>query len=217
MKETEQIKKWSGEFGKDYTNRNLLNPEELDACYLKNFGVTRTELNKEFLSSIDSNSRILEVGSNVGNQLSTLQKTGFSNLWGIEVSDYAVELSKKRTKGINLIRASALDIPFKDGFFDLVFTSGVLIHIHPQDLPNVIDEIYRVSNKYIWCYEYFSEACEEVKYRDNDELLWKNNFSRLFLERKPDLQLIREKKVKYKDNDNVDCMFMLEKTCGGKK
>ena len=37
------------------------------------------------------------------------------------------------------MRASALDIPFKDGFFELVFTIGVLIHIPPKDLLVAMD------------------------------------------------------------------------------
>ena len=41
--------------------------------------------------------------------------------------------------------------------------------------------------------------------------LWKNNFLKLFLERHPDLKIVKQKKLKYLENDNEDIMFLLEK------
>lgn len=174
-------------------------------------GVTRSKLNNEFLSDLDRNIKILEVGCNIGNQLKMLQGMGFKDLWGIEISDYTLKLAIEQTERMNLIKASVLNIPFKDRFFDLVFTSGVLIHIHPNDLPKAIDEVYRITKRYIWGYEYFSEKCQEIEYRGRKELLWKNNFKKEFIIRHSDLQVIKEKKLKYLDNDNVDEMYLLKK------
>ena len=145
MKETKQLKAWRGKFGEDYTDRNSLKLKDVDGHYLKNYGITRTELNKEFLNNLNRSIKILEVGANIGNQLLFLQKLGFSNLYGIEINKKTVEFSKKNTKGINIIEGSALDVPFKDNYFDLVFTSGVLIHISPQDIKTAMKEIYRCT------------------------------------------------------------------------
>ncbi len=207
----DQLSEWDGKFGKAYTNRNNLTAAQLDALYRKNFGIAKTQMNKEFLSSIDPDARILEVGCNVGNQLVHLQKSGFTDLWGIEVSKYAIEAAKQKIKNVNIVRAPASDIPFKDGFFDLAFTSGVLIHISPTSLGAAMDEIYRASKKYIWCFEYFAANITEVEYRGKQGLLWKNDFLRLFTDRFPRLRVVKEKKFKYRSNDNVDAMFLLEK------
>ena len=110
---TAQMDQWSGEFGRNYTERNPLNPEELDASYNSKYGTTRTELNEQFLRTIDRSIKILELGSNVGAQLQCLQDMGFHNLYGIELQEYAVERSKALTKHINIIQGSAFDIPFK--------------------------------------------------------------------------------------------------------
>ena len=119
MKEdTYQSKKWASEFGKMYTDRNPHTIEEMDEIYKKQYGITRTELNLMFLNDFDRGIKILEIGSNVGTQLQGLQKIGFTNLYGIELQQYAVELSKQYTKNVNLIQGSVLDIPFKDNFFD---------------------------------------------------------------------------------------------------
>ncbi|NKQ39674.1 MAG: methyltransferase domain-containing protein [Methanosarcinales archaeon] len=208
---TEQIKEWAGKFGEEYTDRNTVNLVELDESIHNNIGVSRTEQINEFLSGLELNN-ILEVGSNVGNQLLLLQKNGFKNLNGIEINWYAVEKAKERTKEINIIQGSAFDIPFKDAYFDLIFTSGVLIHISPQDINRVLDEIYRCSKKYIWGSEYFATEYTQVDYRGHDELLWKTNFAELYLDRFPNLQLVKEKKYSYLEDEKlVDQVFLLKK------
>ena len=124
--DTAQLKIWAGKFGREYTNRNPRSLDKLEELYRDNYGMTRTELNKIFLSGLNRSARILEVGSNVGLQLVCLQRMGFKNLYGIELQDYAIKLSKKNTKNINIAKGNAFDLPFGDGHFDLVFTSGCL-------------------------------------------------------------------------------------------
>ena len=211
-KMTKQMEEWAGKFGEEYTDRNYMSPDEFDKLCLSRIGVSRIEQIDEFLSDLELNN-ILEVGSNIGNQLLLLQKEGFKNLYGIELNQYAVEKSKERTKGkgIDIIQGSAFDIPFKDAYFDLVFTSGVLIHISPRDINDVLDEIYRCSKKYVWGSEYFSEEYTKVNYRGHSELLWKTNFAKLYLDRFPDLKLIKERRYPYlEDKKLVDQGFLLK-------
>ena len=140
MPDTEQAAFWRSKFGDEYTDRNIYSTEELDEFYKKTYNVTATDMYQESLRGL-SISSCLEVGSNVGNQLKLLQKLGYQNLYGVEINAYAVQKAKELTKNINIIEGSAFDIPFKDGYFDLVFTAGVLIHIHPDDLRRVMKEI----------------------------------------------------------------------------
>jgi len=208
---TEQMKKWTGDFGKEYTDRNALSLDEMEALYQRNYGVTKTELNTLFLQNLDRSIRILEVGSNIGNQLLLLQKMGFHNLYGIEPQSYAVELSKSRTKNINIILGTTFDIPYKDGYFDLVFTSGVLIHISPSEVAMAMKEINRCTRWYIWGFEYYANSHTKVTYRGHENLLWKADFAKMYLELFDRLELVKEKRVKYIDSDNVDSMFLLKK------
>jgi len=211
MNITKQLKKWKNSFGKEYTDRNSFSVAQLDNLYKKRYGLTRTKLNIDFIGKLNKKIKILEVGSNVGNQLLMLQKMGFKNLFGLEPLEYAVELSKKRLIGINIIRGSAFDIPFKDIYFDLVFSSGVLIHINPKDIRKAMKEIYRCTNKYIWGFEYFSEKYQEVNYRGEKNLLWKADFPRLYIQNFSDLKLIKVKYIKYLQDKNIDEMFILKK------
>ncbi len=211
MVKTQQEEVWSGEFGEKYTDRNIMSPDELDQLCIDNYGISRSELNKEVLDKLNVDI-ILEVGCNVGNQLLLLKMMGYTNLWGIELQEYAVEIARKRTSGINIAKGSAFDIPYKNKFFDLVFTSGVLIHISPDDIDKVLIEIYRCTNKYIWGFEYYNpEGYQMVNYRETDSLLWKTDFAKLFLDKFPDLRIVYKKIIKYKNNDNLDIMYLLEK------
>src|ERR1700751_5572614 len=123
---TKQVDFWSGNFGKEYTDRNPQSLDDWDQLYVKSYGISKTDINAEFIGQLDKNVRILEVGCNVGMQLAGLQRMGFTNLYGIELQSYAVEKSKEVTKGLNIIQGSGFDIPFKDNFFDVVLTNGVL-------------------------------------------------------------------------------------------
>ena len=202
---------WAGDFGREYTERNTLSVNEMEDKYKKTHGITRTELNKKFIDDLDHSIKILEVGANIANQLKCIHRMGFNKLYGIELQSHAVEFAKQESKGINIIEGSAFDIPFKSGYFDLVFTSGVLIHICPSDIAAVMAEIHRSSREYIWGFEYYAEKYTEVTYRGHSNLLWKADFAEIYLDKFSDLELVKKEKFKYLENDNVDAMFLLRK------
>ena len=45
---TPQIETWTGDFGREYTDRNTLTVAELDKLYLDYYGITRSLLNERF-------------------------------------------------------------------------------------------------------------------------------------------------------------------------
>ena len=210
-RETQQTKVWQGEFGRAYTDRNTLSPEQLDKLWLGNYGISRSEIARSFLAEVPKDARILEVGCNVGNQLLVLKEQGFRDLTGVEIQSYAIEGAKKRVPSVLFMQGSALDLPFEDQCFDLVFTSGVLIHIAPTDLPQVMNEIHRCTRLYIWGSEYFSAEPASVNYRGHESLLWKMDYAQLYLSSFTDLKLVREQRLRYLENENVDTVFLLEK------
>jgi len=209
--ETAQTQIWKGEFGREYTDRNTFDVEALDSLYRENYGFTRTQINQEFLSDIPKEAKILEIGCNTGNQLLLLQRMGYTNLSGLELQSYALETARSRIRNISFEQGSALAIPFPDDSFDMVFTSGVLIHIAPEDIPRALDEIHRCARTFIWGLEYYSPNTTEVSYRSHNGLLWKMNYAQRYIERFKDLELVRERHIPYVKNTNVDTVFLLRK------
>jgi pseudaminic acid biosynthesis-associated methylase len=208
---TVQSSVWKSDFGREYTDRNTFDNEEIDQLYRKNFGVTRRQINESSLGDIGNDASFLEVGCNTGNQLSLLQQMGYRNLSGIELQPYALEIARRRLPGISLQSGTALALPHADASFDVVFTSGVLIHIAPDDLAGALDEIHRCSRKYIWGMEYYASKVTEVSYRGHCGLLWKADYARRYLDRFSDLELVREQRIPYLQNENVDTVFLLRK------
>jgi ubiquinone/menaquinone biosynthesis C-methylase UbiE len=109
------------------------------------------------------------------------------------------------------VEGSALGIPYPDADFDLVFTSGLLIHIAPNDLVTAMSEIYRCSTTWIGGLEYYAPEMTEVSYRDRQNLMWKTDYARLYLKNFADLELVLEEKVPYLKDGNVDPMFLLRR------
>jgi len=209
--ETKESETWRGEFGSQYSERNLLNPLELDKTYQGKYGVTRTALNQNFLADIPRSASILKVGCNLGNQLIVLDQMGFKNLTGIEIHQEIVKEAQSRVPWARVMEGSALKIPFPDASFDLVFTSGLLIHIAPQDLPVAMTEIHRCARGWIWGLEYYAPEMTEVLYRGHSGLLWKSDYARFYTESFPDLELVLERRLNYLVNDNTDSMFLLRR------
>lgn len=64
--------------------------------------------------------------------------------------------------------------------YDLVFTAGVLIHVAPDNLPKLMNEIVAASSRYVLAIEYASETEEMVEYRGVKDRLWKRNYGALY-------------------------------------
>lgn len=179
---TEQISVWTGEFGANYTERcKFESADDFNQLYIDRYGATRDDLTNDWLGFLPKNVKILEIGTNVGNQLAVFQRLGFQHLYGIEIQRYAIEQSRQQYSGLDIVQSSAFDIPFKDGFFDVVFTNNVLIHISPDNIKLAMEEIMRVSKSWIWGFEYFAQQFTEITYRGNTNLLWKADYAAEFV------------------------------------
>lgn len=181
----QQLEAWTGQFGNEYIDRNEYADWKLEPG---------KEAFKRILDDLKIKS-ILEVGSNIGLNLIYIDA-----LFNKSVKLYAVEPNRKAfdqlilQKNIRLEKAWNCDgfhIPVDDSDIDVVFTSGVLIHIEPKKLGLITDEIVRVARKYVLCIEYFSPTPEEIEYRGHISLLFKRDFGSFYIDRFPTLKCIR--------------------------
>lgn len=158
---------WAGKFGDEYTRRCV-------SSSLSRFRVWEAFLTKHEMSAFD---QILEVGCGDGKNI-------FCMPWayGIEINWTARKEAQKKFHVSNIVYGRAQDIPFKDNFFELVFTCGLLIHIPTEDLITVMSEMVRCSKKYVMFMEYFAEKEEKIEYRDGVGL-WKRPYKEIFTKR----------------------------------
>lgn len=196
--QTSQLALWRSDFGRDYTDRN---------DYEK---LARIESWRRLLDGIVPQ-RVLEVGCNVGWNLEYLRRLGASELYGVEPSAYAVDRARSRGAAFGILQGTAFELPFRDGWFDLVFTSGVLIHISPTTIGEALDEMYRVARRYIVAIEYDNPIEREVNYRGHAAALWKRDHGAAWVTRHPDLHRIRRLELNSVDGYDDCTAHLFEK------
>jgi len=183
-KETSQAQFWRGTFGTDYIERNAASAEQLRG---------RVALWAEIWGHLagDPPRSILDVGSNIGNNLRALRALTAADMYALEPNAEArrVLVEDGVVAAERAMDGLAAAIPLADGAVDMAFTSGVLIHIHPDDLPASVDEIHRVTRRYVACIEYFSDKPEMIPYRGHADRLFKRDFGGFYLDRFPDLRV----------------------------
>ncbi len=174
---------WKGQFGDDYVVRGRATEEIV--------GVTARAF-AEVLSHLEDSppASILEVGANVGINLRAISGLTDAELYAVEPNANAREqlAADKVVPPERLFDAVATKLPLDDGAVDLAFTSGVLIHVPPEDLEAAYGEIHRVAARYILCIEYFSPKPVEIPYRGHEGMLFKRDFGGMWLDLFPTLE-----------------------------
>jgi pseudaminic acid biosynthesis-associated methylase len=176
--DTPQLALWRSEFGRAYTDRNDHDKPE------------RVEAWRALLDGI-APATVLEIGCNVGWNLVYLDRLGIPEIYGIEPQRDAVVRARQRYPQFTVVHGTAFDLPFRDRFCDLVFTSGVLIHIAPESLETALDEMYRVSRRWIVAIEYDHPTEQAIPYRGHEGALWKRDHGGAWQARFPSLRLVR--------------------------
>lgn len=140
-----------------------------------NEGIKQQELPKFIyhIAIVLGAKRICEIGCNVGNNLFGFPKD--FEVYGVDRNEYALEKAKENHPSFKFKKMSINEINFPDSFFDLVFTRGVLIHIPSDELDECLEQLLRISRKWIFHLEYFGNDGQMIKWKRGDDLLWYRN------------------------------------------
>jgi pseudaminic acid biosynthesis-associated methylase len=181
LAETSRLEElWGGDFGNDYVDRN------------RNAGDSRESFWRGFYEEHRFES-VLEVGCNVGANVRWLAETlPGRRVYGVDINEKALAELRRTVPSVNAVWAPARELPFRDRWFDLVFTMGVLIHQPESTLPIVMSEIVRCSRRFVLCGEYYSAETVEVPYREQQGALFKRDYGREYLELFPELRLVTQ-------------------------
>jgi pseudaminic acid biosynthesis-associated methylase len=156
---------WKGEFGNQYTARNRF------------MWKSRVPFWNKIIEKTGARS-VYEVGCNVGYNLSAIRyENDHVQVAGEDVNESAIWIAL--TAGLDVI---LIPRNFVAASTELVFTSGVLIHIAPQDLKAFMRRIVDASCDYVLAVEYEAAEETEVEYRGHAGKLWKRNYGKLYEE-----------------------------------
>lgn len=133
----------------------------------------------EQLKSYEFNS-IFEVGFFAGRNLKYIKETFPSaHIGGIEVNAKAVRFAREKLNCPGLTQLDLHKLDEMNGAHDIVFTSGVLIHVPPENLKNAIEQIMRKAIKYVMHLEQLGDnkvaaGPKHLKptYKVSDQIQW---------------------------------------------
>jgi pseudaminic acid biosynthesis-associated methylase len=171
----EQQKFWVNTYADDYIKKN--------SQFNREKGIAAWKLMLDKMGPINS---ILECGCNIGRNIDFLneaQPRASKSI--IEISKPAFEQVTSKYLIEHAFNGSIEDANFEEGIFDLVFTSGVLIHIHPENLMKIMEKMFTLSSGYILMGEYFNRTPVMIEYQGQKDKLFKRDFGKLFIENFP--------------------------------
>lgn len=202
--QTEQEEFWAGQFGDEYSARNV--GEHLLAA--------KVHLFSKAIARTSSVSSIIEFGANRGLNLVALKiLKPNAQLSAIEINKTAVAALRERG-GVTVYHQSILDWQCDDAPRDLVLISGVLIHMDPESLPLVYRALHSSSKRYILLVEYYNPSPVAIEYRGHTDKLFKRDFAGEILDMFADLRLVDygftyRRDPNFPQDDNT--WFLLEK------
>lgn len=167
----EQQNFWANDYANAYIEKN--NSFDL------NLGI---EAWGKMLNQTCNLSSISECGCNIGRNISFLNSLLPETRKSIiEISKPAFEFVTASYKLDKSFNGSIIDSQFKSGSFDLIFTCGVLIHIHPDDLLVNMKKMFEYSSKYVLIGEYFNRTPLMIEYQGQTNKLFKRDIGKFFL------------------------------------
>jgi pseudaminic acid biosynthesis-associated methylase len=163
---TEQENFWAGSFGDEYIARN-----QSEALLY-----SKVAMWSQMLRSANRLTSIKELGCNIGLNLKALHHLNPTyELSGVEINEVAAY--KARALDIGAISCNTITEPLEEDKVDLTFTAAVLIHINPEKLEQVYQNLVALSHRYVLVAEYYNPTPTEVNYRGHSERLFKRDFA----------------------------------------
>lgn len=153
--------------GKDI---NQLKPEDL--APIDEFHIRGREATRELASQVqlNSNHKVLDVGSGVGGASRFLALEYGCRVTGLDLSDEYCRVAQSLANRLGLdsqvayLQGNALDMPFEDNSFDIVWTQHATMNI--ADKPKLYSEIARVlrPNGYFAMYDVLAGPVSPLYY-----------------------------------------------------
>jgi len=160
---------WAGEFGDQYTARNRVNWRK------------RIPFWKDIIDSTGARS-VFELGCNAGWNLSAITRVY------PDVTVRGEDINRKSIAQASLCLSDPNEVWVSQGLhssqydpnYELVFTAGLLIHVEPDSLHEMMSKVVNSSCDYVLAIEYASDYEREIEYRGRKEKLWARPFGKLY-------------------------------------
>ncbi len=92
---------------------------------------------------------VLDVATGSGAVAFELVRTKGCRVLGVDQSSAMLEIARKRCPGARFVLGDALELPFEDGSFDLVFSSHFYGHLRPKERARFLRQAGRVADSLV--------------------------------------------------------------------
>lgn len=159
---------WSGENGTEYTQRNRVDWEK------------RLPFWQHILETTNAQS-FLEVGCNAAWNFRAIKSLNAEAMMtGVDLNEDALREANASGFDVEVMAGNKVAEFFGAGCCDLSLTSGVLIHVPPEELMQTMAAIRDVSRQYVLAVEYDNVDAQMVEYRGHKDKLWKRPYGKLY-------------------------------------
>jgi SAM-dependent methyltransferase len=153
-----------------YNNAMINKPELIDRWKHKEVLYLDDGARRAFIAGViatyaESNDSIIEIGCNAGSNLLALQRVGFNDLGGVDISSAAIRKASERVPGGVFICGDLREAIKEIWTADVLFSMAVLMHIHPDD-EAVFQLFHERTRKYLITCEWEKSGNQYIEARD---------------------------------------------------
>ncbi len=172
-------------FSKDPDKRarfifNFIAPyySKFDKSLQEGFEASVKELDKEITIA---GKTVLDIGTGTGAWGAAINKLGPSDIEGVDFSEKMIKQAKKNHPEINFHHINAEDLSeFTDNSFDVVTASFVMHGVKKDKRQNLLNEMKRVSKKYVVLHDFMGKTPFSIKILEFLERSDYKNFKEYF-------------------------------------
>ncbi|NOZ33829.1 MAG: class I SAM-dependent methyltransferase [Chlorobi bacterium] len=151
---------------------------KFDKSLQEGFEASVKELDKEI---IIAGKTVLDIGTGTGAWGAAINKLGPSEIEGVDFSEKMIKQAKKNHPEINFHHTNAEDLSeFKENSFDVVTASFVMHGVKKDKRQNLLNEMKRVSRKYVVLHDFIGKTPFSIKILEFLERSDYKNFKKYF-------------------------------------
>lgn len=163
--------------------------EEIASKYLKGTSNSFPAELSDFISLLSKDSRVLDVGTAGGRDANVFIKAGM-RVVGTDVVESFLKEARKNVPEAVFVNKDMRNLDFDDGSFDAIWANAVLLHAERSDIPQILNNFYRILTSggkiHVRVKEGTGEAHREEKLSDGKKRFFvyysQPEFERLFKE-----------------------------------
>ena len=180
----------------------------------RNRGNTEPEARREAFAALLHTLRprsLIEVGCSYGENLTRFARGATDiQVAGIDVGVAPLQAAEATLRG-RLLCGSAYALPIADRSFDVSCTMWVFCHLPPTDVQHALNELTRISRRYIVLVEYFDECVPEgASHMGLDFRIYNHNYAE-WASTRSDFQLLHMGPTAGAPSNTCSVTFLLKR------